>query len=47
MVKQNKQLGCLDVNPQGGCAFEVRAATEEDVLRLHCHSEEALPSDMV
>ena len=51
-TKQYKQLGCLDVNPQGDCAFQVRAATEEEVLRLgaehakHCHSAEMLPPDM-
>jgi len=32
--KQYKKLGCLDVNPKGGCAFEVRAESEEEVLRL-------------
>jgi len=32
--KQYKQLGCLDVNPQGGCAFEVRAESEEEVMRM-------------
>jgi predicted small metal-binding protein len=33
-TKQYKKLGCMDVNPAGGCAFEVRAETEEEVLRL-------------
>jgi predicted small metal-binding protein len=53
MVKQYKQLGCLDVNPQGDCAFQVRAETEEEVLRFaaehakHCHSMDAIPPDMV
>ncbi len=32
--KQYKKLGCLDVNPMGGCAFEVRAETEDEVMRL-------------
>jgi predicted small metal-binding protein len=32
--KQYKKLGCLDVNPQGGCAFEVRAETEDEVMRM-------------
>lgn len=32
--RQYKKLGCLDVDPSGGCAFEVRAETEEEVLRL-------------
>lgn len=33
-TKQYKQLGCLDVDPNCGCAFQVRAETEEEVLRL-------------
>ncbi|MDE3041999.1 MAG: DUF1059 domain-containing protein [Nitrospirota bacterium] len=32
--KQYKQLGCLDVDPKGSCAFQVRAETEEEVMRL-------------
>ena len=32
--KQYKQLGCLDVDPKGGCAFQVRAETEDEVMRL-------------
>ena len=32
--KQYKKLGCLDVNPKGGCAFEVRAESEDEVLRM-------------
>lgn len=32
--KPYKKLGCLDVAPQGGCAFEVRAETEDEVLRI-------------
>jgi predicted small metal-binding protein len=32
--KQYKKLGCLDVNPTGGCAFEIRAESEEEVMRL-------------
>jgi len=31
---QYKKLGCLDVNPKGGCAFEVRAESEEEVMRM-------------
>ena len=31
---QYKKLGCLDVDPKGGCAFEVRAESEEEVLRM-------------
>lgn len=33
-IKQYKKLGCLDVNPKGGCAFEVQAETEAEVMRL-------------
>ena len=33
-TKQYKKLGCMDVNPSGGCAFEVRAETEDEVMRL-------------
>jgi predicted small metal-binding protein len=32
--KQYKKLGCLDVSPAGGCAFEIRAETEEEVMRM-------------
>ncbi|MBI1823102.1 MAG: DUF1059 domain-containing protein [Nitrospirae bacterium] len=32
--KEYKKLGCLDVSPSGGCAFEIRAETEEEVLRM-------------
>jgi len=32
--KPYKQLGCLDVDPHGGCAFMVRAETEDEVMRL-------------
>ena len=32
--KQYHKLGCLDVDPKGGCAFEVRAETEEECLRV-------------
>jgi predicted small metal-binding protein len=32
--KQYKKLGCLDVNPKGGCAFEVRAESEDEVLMM-------------
>ena len=33
-AKQYKKLGCLDVNPTGGCAFEVQAETEGEIMRL-------------
>jgi len=51
--KQYKKLGCLDVDPKGGCAFEVRAETEEEVMRLaadhakHAHHEASLPPEMI
>ncbi len=32
--KPYKKLGCMDVDPKMGCAFEVRAETEDEVLRL-------------
>lgn len=32
--KQYKQLGCMDVAPSCGCAFEVRAETKEVVMKL-------------
>jgi predicted small metal-binding protein len=33
-TKQYRKLGCLQVNPTGGCAFEVQAETEDEVMRL-------------
>ena len=51
-TKQYKQLGCLDVDPTAGCAFQVRAETEEEVMRLAAehgkaaHKMESLPPDM-
>jgi predicted small metal-binding protein len=51
-TKQYKQLGCLDVDAKAGCAFQVRAETEAEVLQqvaLHakqCHKLEALPPEM-
>lgn len=32
--KPYKKLGCLDVDPEGGCAFEVRAETEDETMRI-------------
>jgi predicted small metal-binding protein len=53
MAKQQyKQLGCLDVDPKGGCAFQVRAETEDEVMRLAgehakvAHKLSSLPPDM-
>ena len=51
--KHYKQLGCLDVDPKGGCAFQVRAETEGEVMRLAgehakvAHKEPSLPPEMV
>ena len=51
-TKQYKQLGCLDVDPNAGCAFQVRAEKEAEVLQLvamhakQCHKLEALPPEM-
>jgi predicted small metal-binding protein len=33
-TKEYKKLGCLDMNPSGDCAFEVRAETIDEVMRL-------------
>lgn len=51
--KQYKELGCLDVDPKGGCAFLVRAETEDEVMRLAgehakgAHKASSLPPEMV
>ena len=51
-AKQYKKLGCMDVNPKGGCAFEVRAETEDEVMRLAAdhgklvHKMTSVPADM-
>jgi predicted small metal-binding protein len=51
-TKQYKKLGCLDVDPKGGCAFEVRAETEDEIMRLVAdhgkivHKMGAVPPDM-
>ena len=51
-AKEYKKLGCLDVDPRAGCAFEVRAETEDEVLRLAAehgkmaHKMAAIPPDM-
>jgi len=50
--KQYKKLGCLDLNSKGGCAFEIQAETEEEVLRLVAdhgrtiHQMTSLPPEM-
>jgi len=51
-TKQYKQLGCLDVAPGMGCAFQVRAETDEEVMRLAAehgkivHQMSSMPPDM-
>ena len=51
-TKQYKQLGCLDVDPKAGCAFQVRAETEAELMQLvatHaklCHKLESVPPEM-
>lgn len=51
-TKQYKQLGCLDVDPTGQCAFQIRAETEDEVMRLvaehgkACHQMTSIPPDM-
>lgn len=52
-TKEYKQLGCLDVQPSGGCGFQVRAETETELLQLvashakQCHKMESIPQEMV
>jgi len=52
-TKQYRKLGCMDVNPTGGCAFEVRAETDDEVLRLagdhakNMHNMTSMPPDMI
>ena len=52
-TKEYKQLGCLDVQPSGGCGFQVRTETEAELLQLvashakHCHKLESIPQEMV
>ena len=50
--KQYKQLGCLDVQPSGGCGFQVRAETESEPMQLvathakQCHELDSIPPEM-
>ena len=52
-TKQYRKLGCLQVNPVGGCAFEVQAETEEEVMRLtndhakNAHNMTSIPPEIV
>jgi predicted small metal-binding protein len=51
-ARQYKQLGCLDVDPSAHCAFQIRAETEDEVMRLvaeHgkvCHQMTSIPPEM-
>jgi len=51
-TKQYKQLGCLDVQPSGGCGFQVRAETEGELMQLvsthakACHKLDSIPPEM-
>lgn len=51
-TKPYKQLGCLDVQPSGGCGFQVRAETEAELMQLvathakQCHKLDAIPAEM-
>jgi predicted small metal-binding protein len=51
-TKPYKQLGCLDVDPNSGCAFQVRAETEAELMQqvvIHakqCHKLESIPPEM-
>jgi predicted small metal-binding protein len=51
-TKQYKQVGCLDVQPAGGCGFLVRAETEGELMQLvathakQCHKLDSIPQEM-
>jgi predicted small metal-binding protein len=51
-TKPYKQLGCLDVQPAGGCGFQVRAETETELMELvathakQCHKLDSIPQEM-
>ncbi|MDZ4853356.1 MAG: DUF1059 domain-containing protein [Nitrospirota bacterium] len=51
-AKEYKQLGCLDVQPSGGCGFQVRAETDAELMQLvathakQCHKLETIPPEM-
>ncbi len=51
-TKPYKQLGCLDVQPSGGCGFQVRAETEAELMQLvaahakQCHKLDSIPAEM-
>ncbi len=51
-TKQYKELGCLDVQPSGGCGFQVRAESEAELMQLvathakQCHKLDSIPQEM-
>ncbi len=51
-AKPYKQLGCLDVDANIGCGFQVRAETETELMQLvatHaklCHKLDSIPPEM-
>jgi predicted small metal-binding protein len=51
-TKQYKQLGCLDVQPSGGCGFQVRTESEAELMQLvathakECHKLDSIPQEM-
>jgi predicted small metal-binding protein len=53
-TKQYKQLGCLDLDPNCGCAWQLRAETEDEIMRLgaeharliHQKDMASMPSDL-
>jgi predicted small metal-binding protein len=51
-TKPYKQLGCLDVQPAGGCGFQVQAETEAELMQLvathakQCHKLDSIPQEM-
>lgn len=53
VTKEYKQIGCMDVEPSAGCAFQVRAETEEEIFRLGAehgkivHNMEAMSPELV
>lgn len=52
VAKEYKQLECLDVQPSGGCGFQVRAETDAELMQLvathakQCHKLDSIPPEM-
>ncbi len=47
VAKPYKKVGCLDLNADSGCGFEVRAESEDEVLRMvaeHGKREHQMPA---